>query len=253
MIQRKKKHSEPESSDRWLLTYSDLITLLLGLFVILYGMSKIDTEKYEQVVTALGGIFGGESAGVLNGSAHVMPAGITPLQAERNRILAAFESALGGAKKQGLITFTQNERGVTVHLMESLLFNSGSADLKTSSYQILDTLGSIIKRLPNDIRIEGHTDDVPIHTDRFPSNWHLSVNRAVNTGYYMLNQYGLNAEKVSVVGYAEYRPLVPNTSTENRARNRRVDIIIVTNVVNKPMTTSGTNEIPSQRKNHEVE
>jgi chemotaxis protein MotB len=253
MLQRRKKHTVPESSDRWLLTYSDLITLLLGLFVILYGMSKIDTEKYEQVVTALGGVFGGESAGVLNGSARVMPTGVSPLQAERNRILTEFEHALGGAKKQGLVTFSQNERGVTVHLMEALLFNSGSADLKASSFQILDTLGSIIKRLPNDIRIEGHTDDVPIHTDRFPSNWHLSVNRAVNTGYYMLNQYGLNAEKVSVVGYAEYRPLVANLDAESRARNRRVDIIIVTNVVNKPVTTSGTNEIPSQRNNHEME
>jgi chemotaxis protein MotB len=253
MLQRKKKHTELENGDRWLLTYSDLITLLLGLFVILYGMSKIDTEKYEQVVSALGGIFGGENAGVLNGSARAMPNGVSPLQAERNRILAEFENVLGSAKKQGLVTFSQNERGVTVHLMEALLFNSGSADLKTSSYQILDTLGSIIKRLPNDIRIEGHTDDVPIHTERFPSNWHLSVNRAVNTGYYMLNQYGLNAEKVSVVGYAEYRPLVENTDAESRARNRRVDIIIVTNVVNKPITTTGTNEIPSQRNNHEVE
>jgi chemotaxis protein MotB len=253
MLHQKKKKTEQESADRWLLTYSDLITLLLGLFVILYGMSKIDTEKYDQVVTALGGVFGRENAGVLSGSAHAMPAGVSPLQAERNRILAEFEHALGGAEKQGMVTFSQNERGVTVHLMEALLFNSGSADLKTSSYQILDTLGSIIKRLPNDIRIEGHTDDVPIHTERFPSNWHLSVNRAVNTGYYMLNQYGLNAEKVSVVGYAEYRPLVPNINTENRARNRRVDIIIVTNVVNRPVTTTGTNELPAQRTDHEME
>jgi chemotaxis protein MotB len=253
MFQRKKKNTEPENADRWLLTYSDLITLLLGLFVILYGMSKIDTDKYEQVVTALGGIFGGENAGALNSSARVMPGGVSPLQAERNHILTTLENALGETKNKGLVSFSQNERGVTVHLMEALLFNSGSADLKASSYQILDTLGSIIKRLPNDIRIEGHTDDVPIHTDRFPSNWHLSVNRAVNTGYYMLNQYGLNAEKVSVVGYAEYRPLVANTNAENRARNRRVDIIIVTNVVNRPITTTGTNELPSQRNNHEME
>ncbi|HVN48892.1 MAG TPA: flagellar motor protein MotB [Bacteroidota bacterium] len=253
MLLKKKKHTESDNTDRWLLTYSDLITLLLGLFVILYGMSKIDTEKYGQVVAALGGVFGRETAGVLNGNDHVMPGGVSPLQAERNRILSTLEKALGGTQKQGLVTFSQNERGVTVHLMEALLFNSGSADLKSSSYKILDTLGSIIKRLPNDIRIEGHTDDVPIHTDRFPSNWHLSVNRAVNTGYYMLNQYGLNAEKVSVVGYAEYRPLVPNTSEENRARNRRVDIIIVTNVVNRPVTTTGTDEIPSQRNNHEME
>lgn len=246
MLRKKKHHEVEESTDRWLLTYSDLITLLLGLFVILYGMSKIDSGRYEQVVAALGGVFGRDNThGVLSGGATALNGGAaTPLQVERNRILQLVEHALESTKRKELVSFSQSERGVTVHLMEGLLFNSGSADLKESSLQILDTLAFVLKRLPNDVRIEGHTDDVPIHTGQYPSNWHLSVNRAVNTSYYMITKYGLNAEKVSVVGYAEFRPIVPNTTAENRARNRRVDIIIVTNAINETQNISGTDEHP---------
>jgi len=230
MFRKRRQHHTEGNMDRWLLTYSDLITLLLGLFVILYGMSKIDVDKYSQVVAALGGVFGNEG-GVMEGK-RVMPVEINPLQAERNSIQQQIQNAVGDLTKQGLVSLTQNERGVTVHLMEELLFTSGSADLKTSSLRTLDTIASVLKKLPNDIRVEGHTDDVPIHNDRFPSNWHLSVSRAVNTGYYIINKHGINPEQLSVTGYAEYRPLVPNNDAASRSRNRRVDIVIVTNVVN---------------------
>jgi chemotaxis protein MotB len=111
--------------------------------------------------------------------------------------------------------------------MEELGFASGSADPKPSMLQVLDSLAAILKQLPHDVRIEGHTDDVPINTPLFRSNWHLSVARAVNVAYYLIEQHGLVPEKVSVAGYGEFRPLAPNTSEENRARNRRVDIVIM--------------------------
>lgn len=234
MIKIRKKHTDHENVDRWLLTYADLITLLLGLFVILYGMSKIDIEKYEQVAAALGGVFG-RDGGVLEGRKQIIEA-LTPLQKERNRIQQQIQQAVGDLSSKGLISMTQNERGVTVHLTEELLFPSGSAELKGSSLRVLDTIASVLARLPNDIRVEGHTDDVPIHTERFPSNWHLSVARALNTAVYIINKYNMKPGQVSIAGYAEYRPLLPNTSAENRARNRRVDIVIVTNVVNGVIT-----------------
>jgi chemotaxis protein MotB len=220
-------------SDRWLLTYADLITLLLGLFVILYAMSKIDVEKYTELVNALGGVFGRENPGIFSGERSPIPPIVNGVQAQRQKIAQEINSALTGSMKKGLVTVTQNERGITVHMMEELLFASGSAELKASSLYALDTLTGIIARLPNDIRIEGHTDNVPISTPLFPSNWHLSVARAVNTAYYMMGKQRIEPEKISVVGYSEYRPLVANTSGENRARNRRVDIIIVTNAANK--------------------
>ncbi|MCX7984370.1 MAG: OmpA family protein [Bacteroidetes bacterium] len=231
---KKKDHKNEDNIDRWLLTYADLITLLLGLFVILYGMSKIDLERYEQVVSALGGVFGRES-GVFEGKKKVIEQ-LTPLQKERNRIQQSIQNVIGDLTTKGLVSFSQNERGVTVHLTEELLFPSGSAELKGSSLAVLDTIASVLVTLPNDIRIEGHTDDVPIRTERFPSNWHLSVARALNTAFYIINKYHMKPGQLSIAGYAEYRPLVPNTSPENRARNRRVDIVIVTNVVNGVIT-----------------
>jgi len=242
-----KKHEPADNADRWLLTYADLITLLLGLFVILYGMSKIDAVKYSQVAAALGGVFGGEKSGVLSGKVGVLPQEVNTLQQERSRIMNEIGRAIGQTAKPGLVSMTQNERGVTVHLMEELLFNSGSAELKESSLRTIDALAEVLRQFPNDIRVEGHTDDIPIHTDRFPSNWHLSVNRALSAGFYMIKKHGLNPEKISVVGYSEYRPLVPNTSAENRTRNRRVDIVIVTNVVPGARPASGNQATSSEK------
>ncbi len=111
--------------------------------------------------------------------------------------------------------------------MDDILFPSGSDVLNPGSLQILDRIATILKELPNDIRIEGHTDNVPINTVRFPSNWHLSVARALNTAYYLINTEGLIAEKVSIVGYSEYRPIATNDTPDGRAINRRVDIVII--------------------------
>lgn len=230
MIKKKKKHAEHNNEDRWLLTYADLITLLLGLFVILYAMSKIDVGKYAEMVAAMGGVFGKDKPGILQGQSGMMQTAMPTLQNERQKIEQEIRNALGSGVNKELVSISQNERGITIHIMEELLFNSGSAELKASSLIILDSLAMVLKKIPNDIRVEGHTDNVPISTVKFPSNWHLSVDRAVNTGYYIIQKHGLDAEKVSVVGYSEYHPLVPNTSEENRAQNRRVDIVIITNV-----------------------
>jgi chemotaxis protein MotB len=225
---RKKKvdHGEHDSSERWLLTYSDLITLLLGLFVILYAMSKVDAGKYAELVEALGGVFGKGKSSMMEGGAGVMSLPIPKMKSERDRIMEDIRGALKNQEKQKLISVSQNERGLTVHLMEELLFISGSADLKASSLSTLDTLAAVLKELPNNLRVEGHTDDVPIHTAAFPSNWHLSVARALNTAFYLIEKHKVNPEKISVVGYSEYRPLVPNISDETRIKNRRVDIVI---------------------------
>ncbi len=125
------------------------------------------------------------------------------------------------------IRLEENARGVTIHILDDVLFSSGSANLTVSSLTVLDRLAAILKELPNDIRIEGHTDDVPINTVQFPSNWHLSVARALNTAYYLINNEGLVPEKVSIVGYSEYKPIASNNTPEGRASNRRVDIVII--------------------------
>lgn len=229
---KKRKHGdeEHENSERWLLTYADLITLLLGLFVILYAMSKVDAKKYAEVAAALGGAFGGntgEKILVVERNGGVLPVPIPALPKEHQEMQKEVERGLQHDIESGLITLSTNERGLTVHVSEELGFSSGSADPKPEMFRVLDTLVAILRRLPHDIRVEGHTDDVPINTPVFRSNWHLSVARAVNVAYYLIESQGLNPEKISVAGFGEFHPLVPNTSAAHRARNRRVDIMIL--------------------------
>lgn len=219
-------HEDHDNSERWLLTYADLITLLLGLFVILYAMSKIDAGRYNEIVNALGGVFG-SPRGVLIGEGAALENQMSQLLSERQRISREISSALSLDTHKLPITVNESERGVTVHIMEELLFISGSAEIRAASLPALDSLARVLRQLPNDIRVEGHTDNVPISTPAFPSNWHLSVSRAVNVGFYLIERHRLAADKVAVVGYAEYRPIVPNDTPEHRASNRRVDIVIL--------------------------
>jgi chemotaxis protein MotB len=126
-----------------------------------------------------------------------------------------------------VIKLDENERGITIHILDEILFTSGDADLSTSSLSVLNNIGNILKNLPNDIRIEGHSDNIPINTVKFPSNWHLSVTRALNTAYYLINDVGLQPDRVSIVGYSKYKPIATNDSPEGRTINRRVDITII--------------------------
>lgn len=208
-----------------MLTYADLITLLLGLFIVLYAVSKVDAGKYEQVAGVFEHMFGGKVVVKKYDNRN----SIAPLQqqAERAELIKKIQNAVGSRDFGSGVTITNDERGITIHMLEKLLFASGAADVKPSAFATLDSISAVIWELPNDVRVEGHTDDKPIATIAFPSNWHLSVSRAVNTAFYLITRHGLNPDKIAVVGYSEFRPLVANDSEENRARNRRVDIVII--------------------------
>jgi len=125
------------------------------------------------------------------------------------------------------IKLEENERGLTIHILEEILFNSGKADLNKNSMDFLNNIASLLKDVSNDIRIEGHTDNVPINSAAFQSNWHLSVARALNTAYYLINTEALQPDRVSIVGYSEYKPIATNETSFGRDLNRRVDIIII--------------------------
>jgi len=125
------------------------------------------------------------------------------------------------------ITFEENKRGIVVHILDKLLFTSGKSNIAQGSQSVLKQLAGILKKIPNDIRVEGHTDNVPISSKQFPSNWHLSVSRALNTAYYLISQEKLSPDRVSIVGYAEYKPIESNDTPEGRSINRRVDIVIL--------------------------
>lgn len=125
------------------------------------------------------------------------------------------------------VALEENERGIVVHILDDILFPSGQAETTEQSKIILHQLALILRDLPNDIRIEGHTDNVKINSAIYPSNWHLSVNRALNTAYYLMQSESLPPEKLSIVGYSEFKPIADNSTLEGRAKNRRVDIVII--------------------------
>jgi chemotaxis protein MotB len=233
---RRQEHEEPESSERWLLTYADLITLLLGLFVILYAMSKVDQAKFNEVAIALNQTFGGKT--ILSEHSGITPMPAPPPQnsadnndevssdSEQNEVSQNINKALEEYVQSSKVSIAESSEELTIHLLETLIFETGSDTIKPEARNVLNKLSDLIRVLPNKIRVEGHTDNIPINTPQFPSNWHLSIARSLNTAYYMM-QKGVNPKKISILGYSEYKPIGPNDTPENRAKNRRVDIVII--------------------------
>lgn len=212
-----------------MITYADLITLLLGLFIILYAISNVDAAKYEKITTAMGSVFGSEKFRIdmnipaqLTRGEEVVIQPMELLRSELNEIINI-------NKLDKSVSIEDNHRGVTIRILDDILFVSGDADLNNRAEEVLSLISGIIKKLPNDIRVEGHTDNVQINTVRFPSNWHLSISRALNTAYYLIQTENIDPDKVSVVGYSEYNPIEANSTPEGRAKNRRVDIIVIKN------------------------
>jgi chemotaxis protein MotB len=222
---RKKHHEEHENAERWLLTYADLITLLLGLFVILYAMSQVDAKKFQEVMQAFGRIFNG-GAGVMSGQPGALEMPI-PLETTGDDLGKQVQESIGEAIEQGGVSLSETSGGLTVHVTEKLLFDAGQSDLREEAKQVLSSLAKSLETMRNEIRVEGHTDDIPIASGRFPDNWHLSIARALNVGLYVLNHAQIKPQRLGIVGYGEFRPIAPNDTEQNRARNRRVDIVIV--------------------------
>jgi chemotaxis protein MotB len=174
------------------------------------------------MITAMGDVFGSRGKVV-----NMKSAGTSLIPNNGNRLMSELNQLIDQYHYNKSIRLEENERGVTIHILDDILFPSGSSILAGYPVTVLNRLAEILKELPNDIRIEGHTDNVPINTPVFPSNWHLSVSRALNTAYYLINNEGLNPEKISIVGYSEYKPIATNDTQEGRASNRRVDIVII--------------------------
>lgn len=170
----------------------------------------------------MGNVFGSQkNLGIFdNVSSKIEPIEFTDLKSKLSSVIT--ENNIEGSVK-----LIENERGITVRILDDILFPSGSAELNDYSKIILKKIAKVIINLPNDIRIEGHTDNIPISSSTYKSNWHLSVARAVNTAYYLMNYENLNPDKVSVVGYSEFKPVDSNDTPEGRANNRRVDIVIL--------------------------
>lgn len=228
----KKKHDEEhENAERWLLTYADLITLLLAFFIVMYSMSKVDAKKFGAVAQALQAVLHGKGVEMLKGQGNLVlapPEAGGPMKIGDLKLLQAKINKI--AKDMGLkdkISADMDGRGLVIRISESAFFDQGSADLKPEAMTVLDALSVILKSVPNHIRFEGHTDNLPISTPKFPSNWELSVSRATTCVRYLIEHHEFPPDKISALGYSEYRPIASNSTFEGRAKNRRVDIVVL--------------------------
>lgn len=248
------KLSEPEhntGSDRYLITYADLITLLLGLFVILYAASQVDKTKFSELSAALSQYFNPKTGkilekgeGELTGGKGVMPAPEFSRNEPKsmNEVRGEIEQKLQEFISQNKLSINQTGNSLTLVLPEVLLFQSGKAQIFNQSYRVLDSIAAVLKQLPFEISIDGHTDIVPIRTFQYESNWHLSVDRALNVGYYLI-QKGIVEKNVVIRGFGPERPVDDNATPEGRNRNRRVEITISQSTSASAATTQNEEKI----------
>lgn len=211
---------------RWLLTYSDMITLLMIFFIVMYIMSTVNTEKFRALAENLSITLNGSPAGIMDDGAPITPgsggeaAQMAQVEEELRRYLA----------KENLnyqVSIRREERGLVVSFQDTVLFPKGSAALTPEARQIVARVGETLKEMPNYIRVEGHTCNLPISNTQFPSNWELSSARATNVVRELITASGVPAERLSASGYGEYRPRYQNDSEEHRQLNRRIDILIL--------------------------
>ena len=240
-MKRHQNHSAPadeQNSSSWLTTFNDLVTLLMVFFVLLFTMSTIDEKKMGEFQHALQSGLGilkeGTQVSVdVQGNQPVKDMSHVNTQAEgttkahhQQTLQADIESALGTLENAIGIQVAYTEQGVRLGFEDSVFFDLGRAEIRSEGYAILDKLAGVLKKMSYPIRVEGHTDNVPIHTQRFPSNWELSTARAVNVVKYFADAGRIGPQRLSAVGYGESKPLVANDSQQQRAKNRRVEIVL---------------------------
>jgi chemotaxis protein MotB len=242
MSRKPKKPEKEVNQERWLLTYSDLITLLMIFFVVMYAMSNVDVAKYNQIAQSLGAALGGGKNVIqvtpgISDSKQLLAPGATGFKVEQAKLSNLKQQIDNYLQKNGLKNSVATEitiRGLEINLRDTVLFDSGKADIKPEATGKLIAIGKMISTLPNLISIEGHTDNVPIHNSLFTSNWRLSAIRATNAAELLIEAVKIPQQKVSTIGYGEINPKVPNTSDGNRAMNRRVNIVILNSMYNIP-------------------
>ncbi|MFQ5736226.1 MAG: flagellar motor protein MotB [Thermodesulfobacteriota bacterium] len=232
---RKKKHEEHENHERWLVSYADFITLLFAFFTSMYAISSVNEGKFRVLSESLAvsfnsTIYTSTSGGRSNGPSFVKQGSRNLASDFRSMYSNKYEKvkdALKDLEKDKKLSFIFDENMLTIRISDNILFQPGKDELIEAAHPVLDEIISILKTLPNDVRIEGHTDNIPINTPRFSSNWDLSSARAIAILKYFVNEHGFDPAKLSALGHGEYRPIATNDTPSGRLKNRRVDIMVL--------------------------
>ncbi len=249
---RKKEPEKAANHERWLVSYADFITLLFAVFVTLYAMSQSDKKKVEQVAASYRsafGITGVSSAGKpsITPKVDVAPIPTVKPQAQTpsvpkaskgngktkathkdfKQMLVSLEKKLMERKASEAMEVTVTPRGLVISLKEAGFFDSGSATIKPEAIPLLEEVAKVLAPYDNPLSFEGHTDNKPMHSALFPSNWELSSGRATAIARQFIEHHGVDPQLVAVTGYGEFRPVANNNTEEGRKQNRRVDIVML--------------------------
>lgn len=247
----KRKPDEPKAgAPEWMTTYGDLVTLLLCFFVLLYAMSNVDQAKFAALAASFAGnpktiMESGAAEGIMDSLGN----GIIEMpdisreteqeradEAKRNReaqkelqnMASDFKTYLAENNLQDKVEIELTDRYIKLNLPEDVLFDSASAELKPKALPILDIISDALTEYPgSDVNVEGHADNRPIHTIQYKNNWYLSSARATEVTIYLVDKKGIDPDRIVPVGYGEYKPVASNDTPEGRAKNRRVEIVII--------------------------
>ncbi|NLK73554.1 MAG: OmpA family protein [Clostridiales bacterium] len=234
---KKQKGDESKSgAPGWMTTYSDMMSLLLTFFILLYSFSSLDAKKFQDVANALQAVLTGQSnITIFDESTPAdtsvdAPVAVPDEDDFEYEIQEVYEQVKKYLEQEGLdaqVSVTMNKRGISIDIKERVLFDLGKADIKQESKVILDKVGQLLKIIDRDVVVEGHTDNLPINTFEFKSNWELSVIRAVNVLRYFVEVQGIDPRRISATGYGEYQPITSNETDAGKAMNRRVNILLL--------------------------
>ncbi len=243
--------------ERWLVSYSDFITLLMVLFVVLYSMGQVDVEKYRQLAESMRTAFtlGGplkvvdaqinQNGGNMKDgqSKPIVVPGIPQQPPKSEEVAGQLTQMLSSQNLGNEVSVQTNIEGVLISLSEKLVFQPGSSELPPEVLPVLDTIAGMVRPIDNTIRLVGHTDNTPPVDPRYPTNWELSMARAMAVANYLVNA-GVSADRLMVAGRGEYSPVFPNDTPEHRALNGRVDIIIIYEMENNVLGFDGIDVAP---------
>ena len=236
---RKKKEDTGLTGNEWLATFSDTMTLLLTFFILLYSFSNLDAQKFKKMASAFQSVLTGSAGNTVMD--FNMKDGNVPLAGETDKLDSyngndsqeLYNNVKSFIDKNDLkdtVEIKKDSRGVIIQLRDSELFETGKADIKKNSLPILEKLSKLIASVPNNsIVVEGHTDNVPISNYKYETNWELSTARASSVLRYFVETKKMAPARFTAAGYGEYKPIAPNDTDENRAKNRRVNIVVVAN------------------------
>jgi chemotaxis protein MotB len=218
------------SNAKWLITFNDLITLMMVFFVLVFAMSKGDMAKIKQFRSAIIHGFGAlekksvERNGLIEDTRPQMKSGD---KLQKQSVPEAIRDMIEKIDALPEVETENSDKGLVIRIAGNIFFDSGSSMINPSGFSLLKKIGSLISQLPNRVRIEGYTDNVPIATEAFPSNWELSAARAVSIVKFLSDRMNVYPRRLSAVGYGESRPIKANDTPENRALNRRVEIVLL--------------------------